>query len=463
MTAPSPTFYADRRRALADRFDTPVLLVGNGKQARNFPANPLPFRQDSTFLYFTGCRRPDAALLVHGDRHTLFVPVPGAGDALWHGPTPGLAELAERYGLEVAPARVLADRVAALPQPPKALAVADPRRTALARRLTGAALEYGPLNGDEALIQAVIDLRLALQPAEVVAMRAAAAVTARAHTAAMAATRPGRTEAQIAALFDGTCAAHGMTTAYHSIVTVRGEVLHNEHYDQTLRDGQLLLLDGGAESPAGYATDVTRTWPVSGRFSPRQRAAYDAVLQSQQDAIHLCRPGTRYREVHLASCRTLTRFLVDEGLLRGQVDGLVERGAHALFFPHGIGHLLGLDVHDMEIFGDRAGYAPGRARSEQFGLSYLRLDRDLAPGMVVTIEPGFYVVPAILADAALLDRFSDALDREAAATWAGFGGIRIEDDVLVTAGDPDVLTGDIPKAPDALEALVGTGELTLAV
>lgn len=256
-------------------------------------------------------------------------------------------------------------------------------------------------------------------------------------------------------------AAHGLGTAYHSIVTVRGEILHNEGYDNILEEGQLLLLDGGAEAASGYATDVTRTWPVSGRFDGRQRAAYDAVLAAQVAAIDRCRAGVRYRDVHLAAGAVLTRFLVDEGLLRGDVDGLVERGAHALFFPHGIGHLLALDVHDMEIFGDRAGYGAGRRRSSQFGLSYLRLDRDLQPGMVVTVEPGFYVVPAILADNDLLTRFQGDLDLDRALTWTGFGGIRIEDDVHVTAGDPDVLTAGIPKDPAEIEALVGTGELRL--
>ena len=334
--------------------------------------------------------------------------------------------------------------------------MSDPRRTALARRLSGLALEYGPLNGPEALIAAVIDLRLALHPEEVEAMRAAAAVTTAAHRAAMAATRPGRTEAQIAALFDGVCASHGMATAYHSIVTVRGEV------------------PGPTGTPWRTASSCCwraeherlrhrchRTWPVSGRFSGQQRAAYDAVLAAQEASIALCRAGTRYREVHLASCRVLTRFLVDEGILDGAVDGLVERGAHALFFPHGVGHLIGLDVHDMEIFGDRAGYAPGRARSDQFGLSYLRLDRDLAPGMVVTIEPGFYVVPAILDDAALGARFADVLRRDRLEAWRGFGGIRIEDDVRITDGAPEVLTEGIPKAPEDLEALVGSAELVL--
>ncbi len=458
---PSAAFHAERRSALSAMLDQPVLLMGNGRQARNFPANPLPFRQDSSFLYFSGCALPDAALLIDGDQHTLFLPTPGPGDALWHGPTPSLAALADRYGIQTAPAEELEPSIAALARRPWSLAVSDPRRTALARRLTGQLLEYGPLNGPERLIEAVISLRLTLQEEEVAEMRATGAVTARAHRAAMAATRPGRHERQIAALFDGVLAAHGLGTAYHSIVTVRGEILHNEGYDNILEEGQLLLLDGGAEAASGYATDVTRTWPVSGRFDGRQRAAYDAVLAAQLAAIDRCRAGVRYRDVHLAAGAVLTRFLVDEGLLRGDVDGLVERGAHALFFPHGIGHLLALDVHDMEIFGDRAGYGAGRRRSSQFGLSYLRLDRDLQPGMVVTVEPGFYVVPAILADNDLLTRFQGDLDLERALTWTGFGGIRIEDDVHVTAGDPDVLTAGIPKDPAEIEALVGTGELRL--
>jgi Xaa-Pro aminopeptidase len=256
-------------------------------------------------------------------------------------------------------------------------------------------------------------------------------------------------------------AASGHGLPYDPILTVRGEVLHNFHAMNRLEAGQLLLLDGGAESPAGYATDVTRTWPVSGRFDGRQAAAYDAVLEAQLAAIDRVRPGTRYRDIHLTASRVLATWLVDEGLLTGEVDALVEAGAHALFFPHGVGHLIGLDVHDLENFGDRPAYAAGRSRSPQFGTGYLRLDLDLEPGMVVTIEPGFYVVPAILADAALTDRFRGMVDLGAARAWEGFGGIRIEDDVAVTAGEPDVLTDAIPKRVEALEALVGTGGLLI--
>jgi Xaa-Pro aminopeptidase len=232
-------------------------------------------------------------------------------------------------------------------------------------------------------------------------------------------------------------------------------VLHNTTYFNTLAEGDLLLCDAGAEHQ-GWASDVTRTWPVSGRFSATQRDLYDIVLAAQEAAIAAVRPCVRYRDLHLLSSRVLAQGLVDLGILRGDPESLVERGAHALFFPHGLGHLLGLDVHDMEDLGDRAGYAPGRSRSEQFGLCYLRLDRDLQPGMLVTIEPGIYLVPGIFADEALCGPFDrdKTLNRDRLADFADVRGIRIEDDVLCTEGAPEVLTAAIPKDRAAVEAAV---------
>jgi Xaa-Pro aminopeptidase len=216
-----------------------------------------------------------------------------------------------------------------------------------------------------------------------------------------------------------------------------------------------VLADLGGELE-GWATDVTRTWPVSGHFSPTQRALYEIVLQANLDGIAKVRPGARYRDIHLAASLTLARGLVDEGLLRGDPESLVERGAHAIFFPHGVGHLLGLDVHDMEDLGDRAGYAQGRTRSSQFGLGYLRLDRDLAPGMLVTIEPGLYLVPAILGRQALVGPFiaDKTFDPAALARFADVRGIRIEDDVLCTTTEPEVLSAAIPKQASAVESAV---------
>jgi Xaa-Pro aminopeptidase len=202
---------------------------------------------------------------------------------------------------------------------------------------------------------------------------------------------------------------------------------------------------------------VTRTWPVSGRYSATQREIYEVVLAAQLAAIASVRPGVRYRDVHLGAARVLAEGLVALGILSGDVEELVADGVHALFFPHGVGHLIGLDVHDMEDLGDHAGYAPGRSRSEQFGLCYLRLDRDLVPGMAVTIEPGFYCVPPILNDERLVAIAGDRLHRDRLEQYADVRGIRIEDDVLVTAGEPDVLTAAIPKTATDVEAAVSGG------
>jgi len=461
---PSLAFHADRRARLQLAVPGPILLMGSGVRARNLPMTHLPFRQDSTFLYFTGCTEPGAAVLLTDAGETLFLPEPAPDDALWHGHVESLSEQGERLGFaRVRPAGELDDAVTALGVRPRTLAIPDAARTRLLSRLTGLELAFGSHHGDEALVDAVIQMRRVLSEPELQAMRVAARTTDAAHRAVMAATRPGRHERHLRALFEATLAAAGLTSAYDPILTVRGEVLHNFHAAHTLEDGQLLLLDGGAESVHGYATDVTRTWPVSGRFSPRQRAAYEAVLAAQTACIDMVRPGTRYRDIHDRASLVLSEWLADEGLITCRPDDAVAAGAHALFFPHGVGHLIGLDVHDLENFGDRAAYPAGRTRSSQFGTGYLRLDIDLQPGMVVTIEPGFYVVPAILADPELTGRFAGMVNLEAAQSWLGFGGIRIEDDVAVTSDAPEVLTASLPKTVAALEQLIGQGDLRIPV
>ena len=451
----SPEIHAERRAQLARTVDGPILLVGNGDRPRNLPMSTVAFRQDSSFLYFTGCTHAGAAVTLIDGRETLYLPVPAEDDALWHGVSHTIEELGAALGFQnVRPSSMLETDTAAV-DGIATIAIPDLRQTQRASQVSGMPLEFGSRNGDDRLIDAIIQMRRRLSEAELHEMRQTAEVTRAAHLAAMAATRPGVHEREIAAAFQYEVSRAGLRLAYPSIVTVRGEVLHNFEYVNTLASGQLLLLDGGAEAATGYATDVTRTWPVSGQFSPRQRAAYDAVLQAQQESIALVRSGTRYRDVHTQSSRVLATFLADEGLLTCDPDTAVETGAHALFFPHGVGHLLGLDVHDLENFGDRAAYPEHRSRSSQFGTGYLRLDLDLEPGMVVTVEPGFYVVPAILEDTDLRTRFSALVDFERAASWAGFGGIRIEDDVVVTTGDPEVLSAAIPKDPDAVCAAVG--------
>jgi len=466
-----PSVYVDRRRRLSERLGgAPVLVVAGRSRPRNYAANTHRFRADSHFLYLVGAHLADAALLGRGGRWELFMTPKADDDALWHGETPSDAEVQEALG--VAGIRPLSELAAAIDELGGGAAIGTIPAVGFSTRVRQAALlgrpwglhdpaDAGPAplcEVDAALAEAMIQLRMVHDAGALELLRTASEGTYDAHLAGMAATRPGITEQQVLAAIDGAMALRGMEPSYNSIVSVHGEVLHNTTYFNTLAEGDLLLCDAGAEHQ-GWASDVTRTWPVSGRFSATQRDLYDIVLAAQEAAIAAVRPGVRYRELHLLSSRILAQGLVDVGILRGDPDSLVERGAHALFFPHGLGHLLGLDVHDMEDLGDRAGYASGRARSEQFGLCYLRLDRDLQAGMLVTIEPGIYLVPGILADEALCGPFDrdKTLNRERLAEFADVRGIRIEDDVLCTEGAPEVLTAAIPKDSRAVEAAVAAG------
>jgi Xaa-Pro aminopeptidase len=458
-TPSSPTiFRARRERLLGALGHKPALLPAGAIRSKNYPDNTYPFRAGSHFLYFLGVSIPDAVLLFAESEVTLFAPSPDPSAALWHGPSPGLDELGSVLGIRVRRTAELAARVRDLSSEIATVSPNDDVTANWLSELLGRRIE--PRAGarvvdgtpDAALAEALVTVRLSHDESAAAQLRQAAAATALAHAAGMRATQPGLHEADVMAAMVAAIYASGMALSYEPIVTVHGEVLHNQAYGNPIAPGDLLLADVGAETPEGWAGDVTRTWPASGRYSGTQRALYDVVLEAQRLAISLARPKTRYRAIHEATARRMLEGLVHLGIFRGAVDGLVERGAHALFFPHGVGHLLGLDVHDMEDLGDRAGYAQGRTRSARFGDRYLRLDRDLVPGMAVTIEPGFYNVPGILNDATLTAPFRDDLDRNKLLAFGDVRGIRIEDDVLVTDGEPEVLTAAIPKAPSDIEA-----------
>jgi Xaa-Pro aminopeptidase len=440
---------ARRQRLAAALNGAPALLAAGLPRSRNYRAWTYPFRANSHFLYFVARSLPGAFLYLENGRAELFVPPAGDDHALWHGPTPSDDELRAATGVDaVRPLPELASVTGlgrALAAPPQEEATAARLGELLGRPVRAHGGEpVDPASADLALVDALIGERLRHDEAALAQLRAAAAATADAHAAGREASRPGSREAEVRAHMELAMARHGMATAYSPIVTVHGEVLHHEAYDGVLARGDLLLADVGAETPEGWASDVTRTWPVGGPMSATQQGVYDVVLAAQREAIARVRPGARYRDVHRAARRRLTAGLVELGLLRGDPEELDARGAGELFFPHGVGHLIGLDVHDLEDLGDRAGYAPGRARSARFGECYLRLDRDLEPGMAVTIEPGVYFVPALL-DGPRAEPFRDVLDRAAIARFADVRGIRIEDDVLVTAAGPEVLTEAIAK------------------
>lgn len=442
-----------RRQRLAQIINFPVLLWSGTPKSRNFAANIYPFRASSHFLYFAGLPLENAAIRLEGDQLTLFIDNPSVDDVLWHGSQPNRDEIAEKIGATAAyPLSALAH----LALGSATLGENDETVKMLEKALIkqGIVIPRHHPYGNQALEKAIVQLRMIADKGAIAAIRQALSVTLEAHKIGMSLTPKAKTEAQIRAAMEAVIMGHNMTCAYGSIVTIAGEVLHNHRYHHPLSAGDLLLADVGAETLSGWAADITRTWPVSGKFSSTQRDLYDIVLAAHDFCIEKAKHGTEYRYIHLVACQIIAAGLVELGILKGDPEDLVAQDAHALFFPHGVGHLMGLDVHDMEDLGDLSGYAEGRQRSDRFGLSFLRLHRPLAVGMVVTIEPGFYQVPAILNDAKNRDRYARMVDWERLEQFSDVRGIRIEDDILITELGCEVLSKDLPTTASDIEALV---------
>lgn len=442
---------AGRRTHLATRLGPhPALVVSGAPRARGTFRGLHFFRAASHFLYLFGLHVPKAMGLWTGETWRLFLPEPGPDAALWTGPEPGFAELSEIIGVPVESAAKLKDVLggkdaATLPAP-------DIETCVEQSTLLGREIRPGKLATlDEPLADALIAMRLVHDQAGIAGLREAAAATVAGHAAGMRATRAGLAESVVRAAIEAEFVGRNMSTSYNSIVSVHGEVLHNEAHHHVMADGDLLLVDAGAETAGGWAGDVTRTWPVNGTYSPTQRDLYNVVLLAQSAAVAAIRPGLRYLDLQGIAAREIAKGLVGLGILDGDPDELVADGVAALFFPHGVGHLIGLDVHDLDDLGDRATYAPGRTRSTNPGLKALRLDRDLVPGMAVTIEPGFYQVSAILDDPERTKCARDRLRRDRLAAFRDVRGIRIEDTILVTADGHENLTAALPKDASSVE------------
>lgn len=448
--------FAARRAKLLPKLAGSIAVFAAGMlRYRNIPAIPYSFRSSSHVLYFCGPLLPESVLVV-SDRFTgIFLPERTLEDEVWNGPPPSIELLRERTGVDhvcmlselpAIAAKLGVEKLVAIPS-------IDPATNA---QLAAVVQRVPDLRGpDRLLAEAVSELRIEHDPFAIGEIKSAVEVTARAFAAGMALTEPGLTEQQIRAEMLHVVHDHSMQEAFVGGFSVRGEIIHNDSYQGVLADGALLLADFGAEAASGYSADVTRVWPVSKQFSSLQRDVYSLVLSAQKAAIAAIRPGLRFRDLHMLAATAMAEGLVAIGLLRGDAGALVERGAHTLFFPHGLGHLLGLDTHDLGDLGDIGGYAAGRTRSTDFGTKYLRLDRDLAEGMVVTIEPGWYWIPALLENSELRATYKDCINEIRIAQLRGVRGIRIEDDVLVTKEGAEVLTKAIPKELEAVESAVG--------
>lgn len=457
MTAPPETYRA-RRQRLGATLTRPLVLMGGRAMPRQYQTNTIPFRAGSNYLYFGGPPIEGCALLIEpgtdGDAGCTFYRTPAHfEDAVWVGAVPdddalcsasGIAK--DRFAKPEALSDHLSGRGAGVVSTPCPLT-----------KLWSDELGLHAATDDEKL--AIINLRLYKDEHEMVAMRRAADAGVVGHLAVMKCVRVGLHESDVAAALYAALIAQRCSGSFSAIVTVHGEVLHPSGFVNELTAGNLLLCDSGAEEVGGYASDMTRTMPVSGEFTPMQRQLYDCVRRAHRAGVDACVPGNRYREIHDLAGSIICEGLVDAGLLRGQAGELLERRAHTLFFPHGVGHLIGLDVHDCEDFGDLAGYPAGRRRRAHFGDKFLRLDRDLEPGMVVTIEPGIYLVPEIWSEESLVAPFADCVNRDAVAALLRmpFGGIRLEDTVSVrdrAAGGPENLSAALPIDADEVARLV---------
>ena len=449
--------FSERRLKLADLLPgIPVLLTSGCARTRNYQAATYPFRANSHYLYFGGPQEPEHMLLIINGDATLYRRPSDVDDEVWHGKSSTDQQLIADFdykavkSLDDLPADLATlglDEVLSVPS-------SDPASNQFLASYLGRIPQHDA-DPDTDLVDALIECRLRHDEDGQKRLREAAAQSMNAQRAVMLAARAGAREFALKGVLEQALASGDSVPSFQPIISVAGEVLHNPYYHGTLKEGELLLIDAGGELADGWSGDLTRVVPVSGTFSPTQRALYNAVDRARQAGVEGVAPGVHFRDLHLSVATTLTEGLVELGILKGDPKTLVEKGVHALFFPHGLGHLVGLDVHDMEDLGDRAGYGEGETRSSQFGLSYLRLSRELEVGMAVTIEPGYYHIPALL-EGELGQKFAEHLDRDVLAKYSDVRGIRLEDMVLVTTDGGEVLSADLPVESGAVEALLAT-------
>ncbi len=452
--------YETRRKLLGkDVKNGLILLPGNGESPMNYTANCFAFRQDSTFLYFFGIDKPDFTGLIDVDegKDYIFGNDFTMDDIIWMGPQPSVKELAREVGVkntgDPAGLKEIIDKALAAGRkihflPP----YRGDNQVALAALLK-TSNEKVKQDYSVPLIKAIIKQREIKSDKEIAEIEKALGVTAEMYAIIMKMAQPGIYEREIAGKIEGIAASSGGLIAFPVILSVHGETLHNHNHGNKMKKHDLLVADSGAESAEHYASDITRTIPVGGKFTAEQKDIYQVLLEAQTTAIANIKPGKTYKEIHMLTAAIIARGMKDLKLMKGDTETAVKEGAHALFFPHGLGHMMGLDVHDMENLGENhVGYDETVTRSTQFGLAYLRLAKELKPGFVLTVEPGIYFIPALIEQWKTEKKFTDFIDYKLVEKFKKFGGMRLEDNVLVTKNGHRVLGKPIPKTVADIES-----------
>lgn len=432
--------YVARRKKLRELVGNGlILLFGNNDSPVNYPANAYKFRQDSSFLYFFGQKRDGLVGVIDADtgKETLVGNEIDIDDIVWYGSVHSVKAMAEECGAdEAVPMAQLANMVEQAVRNGRKVHFLPPYRHDTQIQIMDL-LGIHPSQQRESaslpLIQAVIKLRSIKSEEEIEELERAAAIGYRMHTTAMRLCRPGMTEQYIGGVLDGIAASYGCLVSFQSIVSMHGEILHGYPSPRKLEAGRLLLVDAGAETNDNYCSDNTRTTPISGKFTERQKNVYNIVAECHDLALKHARPGVRWWDVHMDVCSLMTDRLKELGLMKGDTAEAVHAGAHALFLPHGLGHMMGMDVHDMEGLGQTyVGFDEETRPSSQFGTNALRFGRRLEAGHVVTDEPGIYFIPDLIDDWQSKGTNAEFLNFDRINEYRDFGGIRIEDDVLIT-------------------------------
>jgi Xaa-Pro aminopeptidase len=455
--------YKSRRQTLLQNIGSGlIVLMGNEETGMNYKDNWYPFRQDSTFLYYFGL---DVAGLVaildaESGEVVIFGNELSIDDIVWTGPLPSLKEMAGAVGVtQTAPYNDIATWVRKARLAGRTVHILPPYRAENKIRLADwfqIPVQDVDSQVSLSLIKSVIRQRVIKEDIEVAEIEKAVSISADMHLAGIKYAKAGMKEYEVAAKVQEAAYIAGGKLAYPIICTVNGETLHNHYYGNTIREGQMLLLDAGAESDLHYAGDLTRTFPVGKKFTTEQKEVYNTVLASLDHAVGLLKPGVRFRDVHAGACEKLVEGLTAMGIMKGNAAEAVAAGAHTLFFQCGLGHMMGMDVHDMEDLGEQyVGYSDDLQKSKEFGWKSLRLGRAVEPGYVLTVEPGVYVIPTLIDQWAAEKKHTNFINYKALETFRNFSGIRIEDNFLVTADGNRKLGKYLPKTAEEIEALRG--------
>jgi Xaa-Pro aminopeptidase len=454
--------YQSRRDTLKQKIsDGIIFFPGNKEIPYNYRSNTFRFRQDSTFSYFFGLNGPDLAAIIdiEENREIIFGDNIGIEDIIWMGFLPSIEERAARSGVgECQSLEKCNDYIKVAHQKGRKIHFLPPYHDSIKQMLTSVLGITGDALTRMAsvpLIQAVIEQRSIKAQCEIEEIENMVGVARLMHITAMRMANPGILEREIAGTIEGIALSGGNGVSFPVILSMNGETLHNHAHHQVLEKGRLVLVDAGSESDTLYASDITRTAPVGGKFTSKQKDIYNIVLAANLNTIANTSPQVYYKEIHLQAASIIASGLKDLGLMKGNIEGAVAEGAHALFFPHGLGHMLGMDVHDMEGLGENyVGYDNTVQRSDQFGLAYLRFAKKPKPGYVLTDEPGIYFIPALIDLWRKEKKFAEFLNYDKIEEYKGFGGIRIEDDMLVTETGCRVLGEHIPKTVEEIESIM---------